>query len=100
MPARLHLVIVAGALATGPGYLGSKPRFLLPAMLLGLPLARLLAPARTWVLTPLIAALAAASTGVSLYLMSVDGHPGHDNGQASPWDTRRIPATLVAVSST
>src|SRR5271157_1642236 len=47
MPVFLHtytLVIVLTALATGPGYLGSKPRFLLPAMLLGLPLARLLAP--------------------------------------------------------
>ena len=78
MPMCLHaytLVIVLTALATGPGYLGSKPRFLLPAMLLGIPLARLLAPARTWVLTPLIAALAAASTGVSLYLMSVGWPP-------------------------
>jgi hypothetical protein len=78
MPVCLHaytLVIVLTALATGPGYLGSKPRFLLPAMLLGLPLARLLAPARTWVLTPLIAVLAAASTGFSLYLMSVGWPP-------------------------
>jgi hypothetical protein len=38
-------------------------------------LARLLAPARTWVLTPLIAALAAASTGFSLYLMSFGWPP-------------------------
>ena len=73
MPVCLHaytLVIVLTALATGPYYLGSKPRFLLPAMLLGLPLARLLAPARTWVLIPVIAVLAAASTWFSLYLMS------------------------------
>ena len=78
MPMCLHtytLVIVLTALAAGPGYLGSKPRFLLPAMLLGLPLARLLAPARTRVLTPLIAALAAASTGFSLYLMSFGWPP-------------------------
>jgi len=78
MPVYLHaytLVIVLTALATGPGYLGSKPRFLLPAMLLGLPLARLLAPARTWVLIPLLAVLAAASTGFSLYLMSVGWPP-------------------------
>jgi len=78
MPVFLHtytLVIVLTALATGPHYLGSKPRFLLPAMLLGLPLARLLAPARTWVLTPLIAMLAAASTWFSLYLMSVRWPP-------------------------
>jgi len=78
MPVCLHaytLVIVLTALASGPYYLGSKPRFLLPAMLLGLPLARLLAPARTWVLIPLIAMLAAASTWFSLYLMSVGWAP-------------------------
>jgi mannosyltransferase PIG-V len=78
MPLCLHaytLVIVLTALASGPYYLGSKPRFLLPAMLLGLPLARLLAPARTWVLIPLIAMLAAASTWFSLYLMSVGWAP-------------------------
>jgi len=78
MPACLHaytLVIVLTALATGPYYLGSKPRFLLPAMLLGLPLARLLIPARTWVLIPLIAMLAAASTWFGLYLMSVGWAP-------------------------
>ncbi len=78
MPVCLHaytLVIVVLALGTGPYYLGSKPRFLLPAMLLGLPLARLLAPARTWVLIPLIAILAAASTWFSLYLMSIGWAP-------------------------
>jgi hypothetical protein len=69
------LVIVLTALGTGPSYLGSKPRFLLPAMLLGLPLARLLAKARIWVLIPLIAVLAAASTWFSLYLMSVRWAP-------------------------
>jgi hypothetical protein len=69
------LVIVVLALGTGPYYLGSKPRFLLPAMLLGLPLARLLAPARTWVLIPLIAILGAASTWFSLYLMSIGWAP-------------------------
>jgi hypothetical protein len=78
MPMCLHaytLVIVVTALATGPYYLGSKPRFLLPAMLLGLPLARLLAPARAWVLAPLMVLLAAASTWFSLYLMSVGWAP-------------------------
>jgi hypothetical protein len=78
MPACLHaymLVIVLTCLFSGPDYLGSKPRYLLPAMLLGLPLARLLAPARTWVLTPLIAVLAAASTWFGLYLMSVKWAP-------------------------
>ena len=78
MPVYLHiytLVIVLTALATGSYYLGSKPRFLLPAMLLGLPLARLLAPARTWALVPLVALLAATSTWFSLYLMSVGWAP-------------------------
>jgi hypothetical protein len=78
MPVDLHvytLVVVLVAIATGPYYLGSKPRFLLPAVLLGLPLARLLAPARTWVLIPLIAMLAAASTWFSLYLMTIGWAP-------------------------
>jgi uncharacterized SAM-binding protein YcdF (DUF218 family) len=39
-------------------------------MLLGLPLARLLARASIWVLIPLIAILAAASTWFGLYLMT------------------------------
>jgi hypothetical protein len=67
--------VVLTALVTGSFYLGSKPRFLLPAMLLGLPLARLLAPARSWILIPLIAVLAAASTWFGLYLMSVGWAP-------------------------
>jgi len=78
MPACLHaytLVIVLTAITTGPWYLGSKPRFLLPAMLLGLPLARWLAPARTWLLIPLICAFAAASTWLTLYLMSIGWAP-------------------------
>jgi Mannosyltransferase (PIG-V) len=78
VPAALHactLVVVVTAVATGPLYLGSKPRFLLPAVLLGLPLARLLAPARIWVLIPLIAVLAAASTWFGLYLMTVGWAP-------------------------
>ena len=73
IPVYLHvytLVVVVLALAPGPYYLGSKPRFLLPAMLLGLPLARLLARASIWVLIPLIAILAAASTWFGLYLMT------------------------------
>ena len=78
MPVGLHaytLVAVLIAVATGPGYLGSKPRFLLPAVLLGLPLARILAPARTWLLIPLIAILAAASTWFGLYLMTIGWAP-------------------------
>jgi len=78
MPVYLYvytLAIVLTTLGSGPSYLGSKPRFLLPAMLLGLPLARLLAPARIWVLIPLIAVFAVASTWFSLYLMSVGWAP-------------------------
>ena len=78
IPAALHaytLVIVLTALVTGSFYLGSKPRFLLPAMLLGLPLARLLAPARAWVLVPLVVVLAAASAWFGLYLMTAGWAP-------------------------
>jgi len=78
MPAYMHaytLAVVLIALAAGPDFFGGKPRFLLPAVLLGLPLARLLAPARPWVLIPLIAMLAAASTWFGLYLMSVGWAP-------------------------
>jgi hypothetical protein len=78
MPVYVHaytLAVVLIALVTGPDFFGGKPRFLLPAALLGLPLARLLAPARTWVLIPLIAMLAAASTWFGLYLMSVGWAP-------------------------
>ena len=78
IPVYLHaytLVVIVLALAPGPYYLGSKPRFLLPAMLLGLPLARLLARARLWVLIPLFAILAAASTWFGIYLMTIGWAP-------------------------
>lgn len=78
MPVGLHvytLGIVLIALASSAHFLGSKPRFLLPAMLLGLPLARALAPARTWVLIVLIVVFAAASTWFSLFCMSVGWAP-------------------------
>src|SRR5580693_1121618 len=78
IPVYLHaytLVVVVVALAPGPYFLGSKPRFLLPAMLLGLPLARLMARARIWVLIPLIAVLAAASTWFGIYLMTTGWAP-------------------------
>jgi mannosyltransferase PIG-V len=78
MPGYVHaytLAVVLIALVTGPDFFGGKPRFLLPAVLLGLPLARLLAPMRTWVLIPLIAMFAAASTWFGLYLMSVGWAP-------------------------
>jgi hypothetical protein len=78
IPLGLHaytLAVVVLALGPGPNYLGSKPRFFLPAMLLALPLARLLARAPVWVLVPVIAVLAAASTWFGLYLMSVGWAP-------------------------
>ena len=78
IPGYLHaytLVVVVLALTPGPDFLGSKPRFLLPAMLLGLPLARLMTRARIWVLIPLFAVLAAASTWFGMYLMTVGWAP-------------------------
>jgi hypothetical protein len=78
IPPFLHaytLVVVFLALAPGPYYLGSKPRFLLPAMLLGLPLARPLARVPVAVLVPLIAILAAASTWFGIYLMTTGWPP-------------------------
>jgi Mannosyltransferase (PIG-V) len=78
IPVYLHvytLVVIVLALAPGPYYLGSKPRFLLPAMLLALPLARLIARAQVWILVPLIAILAAASTWFGIYLMTTGWAP-------------------------
>jgi hypothetical protein len=63
--------VVMIAVGTGPDYFGSKPRFLLPAMLLGLPLARLLGRVRWYALVPLVAVLTAVPTWFALYLMSV-----------------------------
>ena len=71
IPVYLHvytIVIVIMALSTSANWISSKPRFMLPAVLLALPLARLLAPVRTSVLVPLICVLAAATTWFGLYL--------------------------------
>ncbi len=71
IPVYLHVytvVVVFLALTTSANWISSKPRFLLPAVLLGLPVARLLARVRTPVLVPLIAVLVAASTWFGLYL--------------------------------
>ncbi len=78
IPIYLHaytLVVIVLALGPGPYYLGSKPRFLLPAMLLGLPLARLLTRVPAWALIPLFVVLAAASTWFSIYLMTYGWAP-------------------------
>jgi hypothetical protein len=74
IPLYLHvytLVIVVMALTTSANWISSKPRFLLPAMLLALPVARLLAPLRNAVLVPLVVVLAAASTWFGLYLLVI-----------------------------
>ncbi len=69
------LVIVVIALGVGPLYLGSKPRFLLPAVLLSVPVARLLAPLPTWLLGLVIGVLGAASVWFSLFLMTAGAPP-------------------------
>ena len=69
------LVIVVIALGVGPGWLGSKPRFLLPAFLLSVPVARLLAPLPGWLLGLVIGVLGAASVWFSLFLMTAGAPP-------------------------
>jgi hypothetical protein len=71
IPGYLHvytIVVVFLALTTSANWISSKPRFLLPAVLLALPVARLLAPLRTSVLVPLIGILAVATAWFGLYL--------------------------------
>ena len=71
IPIYLHvytIVVVILTLTTSANWISSKPRFLLPAVLLALPVARLLAPLRTSVLVPLIGVLAVATTWFGLYL--------------------------------
>jgi hypothetical protein len=74
LPVYLHaytFVVVLMAFAANAHWMSSKPRFLLPAFLLALPLARLLAPLRTSVLVSLLAMLTAASTWFGLYLVII-----------------------------
>ena len=74
IPLYLHVytvVVVVMALMSSANWIGSKPRFILPAILLALPVARLLAPLRTSVLVPLIALLTALSTWFGLYLIVI-----------------------------
>jgi hypothetical protein len=76
IPVYLHvytLVVAVLAFATSANWLGSKPRYLLPAVLLGLPLARVLAPVRIAILVLIFVVLAAVSTWFSLYLHIVAG---------------------------
>jgi hypothetical protein len=69
------LVIVVIALGVGPLYLGSKPRFLLPAVLLSVPVARLLTRLPAWLLGLVIGVLGAASVWFSLFLMTAGWAP-------------------------
>jgi hypothetical protein len=71
IPVYLHvytIVVVVMALTTSANWISSKPRFLLPAVLLALPVARLLAPLRAAVLVPLIGVLTVATTWFGLYV--------------------------------
>jgi hypothetical protein len=71
IPVYLHvytLAVVVMAVTTSANWIGSKPRFLLPALLLALPVARLLAPLRIAVLAGLIVVLTVLSTWFGLYL--------------------------------
>jgi len=74
IPLYLHVytvVVVVVAVVTSANWIGSKPRFMLPAILLALPVARLLAPVRTAVLVPLFGVLTAVSTWFGLYLIVI-----------------------------
>ena len=78
VPVYLHVytLVTAGlAVLTSAYYLSSKPRFLLPAFLLSLPLARLLARVSPYVLIPLIVIFAIASTWFGLFLASIGWAP-------------------------
>jgi hypothetical protein len=70
IPVYLHaytLVIVLLTVLSNVSFLGSKPRLMLPAVLLALPLARTLAPVASKVLVPMFAVLAAASAWFTVY---------------------------------
>jgi hypothetical protein len=71
IPVYLHVytvVVVILAVTTSANWISSKPRFLLPAVLLALPVARLLAPLRAAVLIPLVGVLTVATTWFGLYV--------------------------------
>ena len=65
------IVVALLAFTASATWMSSKPRFILPAFLLALPVARLLAPVRTAILVPLIVVLTAASTWFGLYLLVI-----------------------------
>jgi hypothetical protein len=74
VPVYLHVytvVVAVVAFTASANWLSEKPRYFLPAFLLALPVARLLAPLRTSVLVPLIAVLTLASTWIGVYLLVI-----------------------------
>jgi len=76
IPVYLHVytvVVVILAVTTSANWISSKPRFLLPAVLLALPVARLLAPLRASVLVPLVGVLAVAAAWFGFYVTVVAG---------------------------
>jgi hypothetical protein len=76
LPIYLHAYTITVALmafTTSANWMSSKPRFILPAFLLALPVARLLAPVRNAVLVPLMIVLTVVSTWFGLYLLVIAG---------------------------
>ncbi|MGD0246419.1 MAG: hypothetical protein ABSB59_39660 [Streptosporangiaceae bacterium] len=76
IPAYLHVytvVVAAVAFTISANWFSEKPRYFLPAVLLALPVARLLAPLRTSVLVPLIVMFTLASTWIGVYLVIIAG---------------------------
>jgi hypothetical protein len=76
IPVYLHVytvVVAVVAFTISANWFSEKPRYFLPAVLLALPVARLLAPLRTSVLVPLIVVFTLASTWIGVYLLVIAG---------------------------
>jgi hypothetical protein len=76
IPVYLHVYTLAVAFVAfgiSANWLSEKPRYFLPAVLLALPVARLLAPVRTSVLVPLIAVFTVVSTWIGVYVLIIAG---------------------------
>jgi hypothetical protein len=68
-------LVVFMAITGNVHYIGGTPRFLLPSVLLGFPLARLLTRVRPVVLYPLITILGAVAAWYGLFLLSTNYAP-------------------------
>jgi len=78
IPPYLHVytvLVVVMALASSANWIGSKPRFLLPAFLLSVPVARLLARLPAWLVGLVIGVLGAASVWFFLFLIAGGSAP-------------------------